>query len=65
MGGFTASEERDLHRQVAMGSGPHCPRCDDPMSLTPVHSPPEVAYVRDRVILQCSSCQLHCVVDRH
>lgn len=43
---------------------PTCPRCEATMTLREVPPREEVAYVRDRLWLSCSSCGRNAVVDR-
>ncbi|MGW8265451.1 MAG: hypothetical protein ACWGSQ_03735 [Longimicrobiales bacterium] len=61
---FTVAEERSLRRAILREGDPPCPRCGGRLDLTRVPPRPEVAYVRDRVLIQCSSCKLKGVVDR-
>ena len=61
---YTLKEERALRKALSAGSPLHCPRCGEPVTETPVLPSPQVAYVRDRVLLQCSSCGARAAVDR-
>jgi len=61
---FTAEEEESLRDAVVRGESPRCPRCGGLLDRTPIPPRPDVAYVRDRVLLQCVSCGLKTVVDR-
>lgn len=63
-GNFSAEEERQLGEQLAQDSQPSCPRCEGVLNLTPVGPRPDVAYVRNRLLIQCSACKLKGVVDR-
>jgi hypothetical protein len=63
-GNFSAAEERQLWERLAQGSQPSCPRCDGALDLTPVGPRPDVGYVRNRLLIQCSACKLRGVVDR-
>ena len=56
-------EERLLRNTLAAGGRPDCPRCAGPLLVTPVSRNPKVAYVRDRVVVQCTACQLRGAVD--
>jgi hypothetical protein len=61
---FTADEERSLRETLIRGETPSCPRCRGALELTPILPGKEVAYVRDRVLIQCGACRLKGVVDR-
>ena len=61
---FSAEEERQLWEQLAEGGQPSCPRCNGALEITPVGPRPDVAYVRNRLLLQCSACRLKGVLDR-
>ena len=60
---FTAEEVRSLRRALIRGEAPRCPRCDGALDSTPVPPRRDVAYVRDRALLQCSAYRLKGVVD--
>jgi hypothetical protein len=61
---FTADEERSLREALIRGETPSCPRCRGALELTTILPAREVAYVRDRVLIQCGFCGLKGVVDR-
>lgn len=61
---FTVDEERSLLQMFRRKETPSCPRCGGGLDLTHIPPKPEVAYVRDRVLIQCSHCRLKGVVDR-
>ena len=61
---FTVEEERALRRQMVQGRPPQCPRCGGTLDLTLVHPRADVAYVRERVLIQCRACRLKVVLDR-
>ena len=63
-GNFSADERRQLWEKLGQGSQPCCPRCGGALDLTPVGPRPDVAYVRNRLLIQCSDCKLKAVVDR-
>jgi hypothetical protein len=60
---YSATEEEALRREVADGQSPICPRCGEIMIRTLIPPRPDVAYVRTRSLLQCTPCDLRCVVD--
>jgi hypothetical protein len=57
-------EEARLRQALAAGEEPLCPHCGSPMAVVPVPPRADVAYVRDRVLLLCSSCSFRAAVDR-
>lgn len=61
---YTAGEEKRLRDAVARGEIPRCPRCGGLLEQAPIPPRRDVAYVRDRVVLQCVSCGRKAVVDR-
>jgi hypothetical protein len=61
---FGSEEERALKRQMDGGGHPRCPRCAGTLRLTPIPLPPQVAYIRDRVALECDRCGLGSVMDK-
>jgi hypothetical protein len=63
-GSFSAEEERELRGQLAQGDQPSCPRCDGALDLMPARPRSDVAYVRNRVLIQCPRCKVKGVVDR-
>lgn len=63
MPSFTADERRALARAVAAGDELRCPVCGGPIDRQPVPRPREVAYVRQRVWLLCTSCKRSGAVD--
>jgi len=60
---FTVEEERALRRGLTRGEKPACPRCGGALDLTHISPRRAVAYVRERVLIQCSACKLKVVVD--
>lgn len=62
---FNRAEEALIRNSVhqAMQSI-SCPRCGDGMELQAVPPRPDVAYVRDRLLLVCSGCGRSLVMDR-
>ena len=61
---YTPREEALLRHALSRGSALACPRCASPLRATPVIPPPEVSYVRDRVLLECDSCSRRTVLDK-
>lgn len=62
---YTSDEEALLRRSVKEAVRPlHCPRCGGTMRITPVVPPPDVPYVRTRVILECKDCRRRTALDR-
>ena len=57
-------EEAALRRKLAEGGPLICPRCQGPLHANPVPPRSDVAYVRNRVILDCESCEFRVVLDR-
>jgi hypothetical protein len=62
--GFHAEEEKTLRECMKRGDSLHCPLCESPLQITPIRPSPQVAYVRDRVALECSACGRRTVLDR-
>jgi hypothetical protein len=60
---YTADERHVLERDAARGRLA-CPRCGGTLELREVPQRAEVAYVRDRVWLQCGACGGSAVLDR-
>jgi hypothetical protein len=61
---YTPREEVLLRQALSRGLALTCPRCASALRATPVIPPPEVSYVRDRVLLECDSCSRRTVLDR-
>jgi len=61
---YTPREEALLRQALSRGSTLTCPRCASPLRPTPVIPPPEVSYVRDRVLLECDRCSRRTVLDK-
>jgi hypothetical protein len=55
-GGFDSAQRRILRLALQRGEDPPCPACGAPLALHPVETPPEVAYVRKRILLVCPRC---------
>lgn len=63
MPSFNAEERRALARALAVDRALRCPACGGPIDRQPVPRPREVAYVRHRVWLLCTSCKRSGAVD--
>ena len=61
---FTVEEVRCLREAFLRGETPSCPRCLRVLQLTPIGPNREVAYVRDRVLVQCGACRLTGAMER-
>ena len=57
-------EEASLRRTMDAGGPPRCPRCGGDLRATPVPIPPDVSYVRRRVLLECTDCGVRTVLDQ-
>jgi hypothetical protein len=58
------SEEAALRRQLKEGRVPACPRCNATLRTVPIPLRSDVAYVRNRVLLECESCRFRVALDR-
>lgn len=63
-GAYSPGEEALLRKALATGSAPACPRCGSPLRATPVLPPPQVSYVRSRIVLECDPCHIRTVLDK-
>jgi hypothetical protein len=62
---FSRAEEALIRRAVALDGAPlSCPRCDGGLDARAVPPRPDVAYVRDRILLVCNGCGRSLVLDR-
>ena len=62
---FSRVEEALIRRAVARDAAPlSCPRCGGGLDARTVPPRPDVAYVRDRILLVCNGCGRSLVVDR-
>lgn len=57
-------EEEILQRMLRERSALECPRCTSRLLSQSFGPRSDVAYVRDRVLLFCTSCDLRAVIDR-
>jgi hypothetical protein len=62
--GVSPEVEEDLRKRLREKRPLRCPGCDRPLVATPVPPRNDVAYVRDRVLLECVPCVLRLVIDR-
>jgi hypothetical protein len=58
------SEEAALRTQLKEGKPPTCPRCNATLRTFPVPPRSDVAYVRNRALLECDSCRFRVALDR-
>ena len=58
------SEEAALRTRLKEGKTPACPRCRATLRTIPVPPRSDVAYVRNRILLECDSCQFRVALDR-
>ena len=65
-GGIAASpeEEQALRKRMVEGGPLTCPRCHGPLQMTSAPPRSDVAYVRNRAILDCSACGFRVALDR-
>jgi uncharacterized protein with PIN domain len=61
--GWTAAQRKALATALATGAETRCPECGATLACTPVPPPPEVAYVRSRVLLVCPDCHRSASLD--
>jgi len=61
---YTPHERRALRQSIMTGEDPVCPKCLVSMDIRSIPPRPDVAYVRNRAWLTCSSCGGAVVVDR-
>ena len=57
-------EEEKLREALESGDNPECPRCGSRLASCPVPPRADVAYVRNRILLQCGSCGFKIAIDR-
>jgi hypothetical protein len=62
-GKLNPSEEKALQEEVRRGTA-SCPRCGTLLNLTSIPPRSDVAYVRNRVLLECDGCGLKAAIDR-
>ena len=60
---LSPEEEQALRKEVKEGAAT-CPRCGEPLTITPIPPRSDVSYVRNRVLLECARCLLRVAVDR-
>ena len=63
-GGYTQADESEIERALRAGDELTCPRCGAALDLRPVPPRTDVSYVRDRLLVLCSSCHGTHVLDR-
>ena len=63
-GRHTHPDEGEIERAFRAGDALSCPRCGTALDLRPVPPRTDVSYVRDRLLVVCSSCHRTHVLDR-
>ena len=63
-GRYTQADEREIEDAFRAGDALTCPRCGAALDLRPVPPRTDVSYVRDRLLVVCSSCHCTHVLDR-
>ncbi|HET9947905.1 MAG TPA: hypothetical protein VFQ22_03150 [Longimicrobiales bacterium] len=63
-GRFDPAQLRALAAALERGYPLHCPVCSARLDEWPVPPRPDVSYVRDRLLLVCSSCGRSATLDR-
>jgi hypothetical protein len=61
---YTSADESVIEHAFLKGDALTCPRCEIALDLRPVPPRDDVSYVRDRVIVVCSTCHATHVLDR-
>ena len=61
--GYTAQQKQDLANSFYEQKTLTCPECDILMDHLNIPPRSDVAYVRDRTLLTCPSCQRTLIVD--
>jgi hypothetical protein len=62
-GRYTHADEREIEDAFRAGDALTCPRCGATLDLRPVPPRTDVSYVRERLIVVCSSCHRTHVLD--
>jgi hypothetical protein len=60
----TAGEEKELQEDLQKGRPLSCPRCHAPLRSIRIPPRSDVAYVRNRVLLECELCDFLAALDR-
>ena len=61
--GYTRAERESIAAAARLAQSLRCPRCDAPLKQSDVPPTPEVAYVRKRALLVCTSCHRSAAID--
>ena len=60
----TPEEEQELRVRIREREDASCPRCRSLLRQTSVPPRRDVAYVRNRVMLECDGCGMKAILDR-
>ena len=63
MAGPLSPAERKTIQEGVRGGGSSCPRCKIPLRTTMIPPRQDVAYVRNRVLIECDRCGLKEALD--
>jgi len=61
---YTQADEHEIEHAFRAGTALTCPRCGTPLDVRPVPPRADVSYVRDRLLVVCSSCHAAHVLDK-
>ena len=64
-GHYTQADEHEIEGAFRAGDPLTCPRCRIALDVRPVPPRADVSYVRDRLLVVCSSCHGTHVLDQH
>ena len=63
-GRYTLADGQEIEGAFRAGDALTCPRCGTALDVRPVPPRADVSYVRDRLLVVCSSCHGIHVLDR-
>lgn len=63
-GRYTQADEHKIEGAFRAGDALTCPRCTTALDVRPVPPRTDVSYVRDRLLVVCSSCHGTHVLDK-
>ena len=64
-GRYTQADEHEIEAAFRAGNVLICPGCGTALDQRPVPPRTDVSYVRDRLLVVCSSCHGTHVLDKH
>ena len=64
-GCYTQADEYEIENAFRTGDLLTCPRCRTSLDVRSVPPRADVSYVRDRLLVVCSSCHSTHVLDKH